>query len=1017
MGPHHHDFPEVSEIRTYLRAAACCALLLAAPTMHVSADMPPQAAQALAGYLPTLISDCDHSDGLFITLHPPGTTYNIFTAAATPHAKVTGKSLWWRVATSAGDAAAIKLPCHFETPPDFIAFWLKNPFGHQLDLALQLTTAAGEAIPLGTHKLGAEINWHQLAFAVPEAHVAWPNVDGISLLLTGLKPYATCELYIDQVEAFRPPPLTVSVQITGVAAHATAGDRITPRITLTPAESRSKWPPVAVVLHQAERAGEAGPQADFVVARAQLLPAPPPPQPGSAVTFTDARLQLPLYLPPGQYQLRLEGDIKAAPEPLWPRLAVTNPLPAPELTIRVKDGMKAILFNQQPVAPVLLEAPVGDAPENPTGRRIVMLDATSDADPYGRSTDVWVAPDRFDYSDLDRRLSDLLLAQPDALVMVRVYVGSPGWWDAENRDQLVKFGDGSTDAPATVPGSRHTYASWASDKWRKDAAAALAGLVQHLEDLPAGRAVIGYLLCSGEWGNWQYPGATRDLFSDYSTPQHEAYRKWLRERYGDLGSLRVAWSAPRNPWPEAVADGMEIVGWHQVRIPTPEQRLDRRLGVLREPTVAQKVADYDLFASAIVAATISELAAVVKQAAPAKLCGANYGHLFDQARYRYALQNGGHLALGAILESQHLDFLAAPAIGMTSDTVDLATFGSAEASLSSYGKLLIYQWPAYVHRDYSDRWIANKLAQALCGGALLTVPPEMAGRELAGAVDSATHIAASANRAPVAEIAVILDPESIAYTVCSNDLTGPLLDEQRRALTLLGAPVDVWLLDDLLNGRIPAYKMYLFLNAFYANAEDRDALHIQLARSQATAIYIYAAGAIDRTIGGRTAKQLTGIAIARLRGKGPLQVALPEATYGTRTALAPRFACTIGPADILAFLAGTHYGGLAQWRSDQGIVVWSAAPNIPAGILRDLALDAGVHLYADAGDAIYACADLVGIRASAAGPRKVYLREPADVYDAFTGKLLQRATDEVTLKMEAGETRLLYIGHSPPDLP
>ncbi len=995
-------------MRTHLRAAAFCALLLAAPVLQVSAEVPQRAAQALAGYIPTLISDCDQSDGLFIALHPHGTTYNVFKMAATAAAKVAGKSIQWRVETSAGEAAAIKLPCHFQTPPEFIAFWLKNPFGHQLDLALQLTTATGASIPVGTQKLGAETNWHQLAFAVPETDTDWANVDGISLLLSGLKPYATCELYIDQVEAYRPPPLTVSVQITGVAAHAAAGDELSPRITLTPAESRRQWPPVAIVLQQA----------DFVVARAELLPPPPSPQAGNPATFADARLQLPLYLPPGQYQLRLEGDIKAAPEPLWPGLAVTNSLPAPAITVRVKGGMKAILINEQPVAPILLEAPVGDAlpPEAPQkliGRHIVMLDATSDADTYGRSADVWVAPDRFDYSDLDDRLGNLLLRQPDALVMLRVYVGSPGWWDAENRDQLVKFGDGSTSAPPTVPGRKHTYASWASERWRKDATAALIRLIQHIEDLPAGRTVVGYLLCSGEWGNWQYPAATRDLFSDYSTPQHEAYRKWLRERYGDLGSLRVAWSAPRNPWPEAVADGMEIVGWHQVSIPTPEQRLDRRLGVLREPTVAQKMADYDLFASAIVSETISELAAVVKQAAPNKLCGANCGHIFDQARYRYALQNGGHLALGAILESQHLDFLAAPAIGMTSDTVELATFGGAEASVSSYDKLLIYQWPSYVHRDYSAAWLANKLAQALCGGTLLTVPSHMVGGEPASSAD----IAASANRTSVAEIAVIVDPESIAYTVCSNDLTRPLLDEQRRALTLLGAPVDVWLLDDLLNGRMPTYKMYVFLNVFYANAEDRDALHIELARSKATSIYVYAAGAIDRTIGGRTAKQLTGIAIARLRDKGPLQVALPEATYGTHTALAPRFACVDSKADIMAFLVGTHHGGLARWHSDQGTVVWSAAPNIPARILLDLALDAGVHLYADAGDAIYACADLVGIRASVPGQRKIYLPEAADVYDCFTGQLLQRNTAEVTLNLEAGQTKLLYTGHSAPDLP
>jgi len=978
--------------------------------VQLAAAAPERSAQAVAGYMARLISDCERVESVFRMQQPDG-SYNVFKLTPTAAAKVVGKSVRWQVAMDSGDSAILELRWRPDAPANFVALWLKNPRGHRISLTVELSLADGTTVELDTQALGHELNWYQLAYAVPTTEIGWPAVDGLLLRLTGLQLNQTYELYIDEVEAYRAPPLALTVENSGADATITAGAPLSLELAVKPAESRASWPELYAEVVQAS----------FVVARTALEFAQAGPEGGRIAISKPARMRLPEYLPSGDYEVRVAGDVQTAAGSPYMRLVVENTRPAPQISVQAESGQGAILCDGQPLGPVLLEAPAADGLQWPDVRQLFVLDATSDYDLYGRSADVWLARDRFDYADLDRRLSDLLLARPDALVMLRVYVGSPPWWDVENPAELVKFGAVSLSfsSPSRVPGRKHSYASWASAKWREDAGRALVRLVEHVESLPAGRAVAGYLLCSGEWGNWQYPGASRELFSDYSASQHDAYRKWLRDTYGSLGALRVAWGQPLEPLttPEAIADGRPILGWHQAEIPTPKQRVRSHLGVLRDPAGEQDLVDYDLFASEVIVETINELAAAVKQSAPGKLCGASYGHIFDQARYRYALQNGGHLAVGLALQSEQLDFLTAPAIGLPGESVDLATFGSCESSVNSHHKMLIYEWPAYVHRDYSEAWVKNKLAQALCAGCATSVSSEILDGELGAQLSYAARIAAAANRQSAAEIAVVVDDVSVAYTVCGNELTGPLLDEQRRAVTLLGAPVDVWLLDDVLSGRAPLYRMYLFLNAFYLTKADREALRAELARGKATAVYVYTAGAIDKNIGGRTAKHLTGITILPLRGEGLLQVVLPEeaGTYGTHSPVRLRFTCD-PTADWMATLQGTHTAGLAQLSTEEGTVVWSAAPNIPSSILRGLALDAGVHMYADPGNAVYACKELVGIRAGKSGRHSVYLPDAADVYDCFSGELLGRSTDQVTLALEKGETALLYVGGSPPEL-
>jgi len=95
-----------------------------------------------------------------------------------------------------------------------------------------------------------------------------------------------------------------------------------------------------------------------------------------------------------------------------------------------------------------------------------------------------------------------------------------------------------------------------------------------------------------------------------------------------------------------------------------------------------------------------------------------------------------------------------------------------------------------------------------------------------------------------------------------------------------------------------------------------------------------------------------------------------------------------------------------QWRS-----VYSAAPNLPASVLRGVARFAGVHLYDDQGDLIYACSHLLGVHTVKGGPRVLRLPAPVEVaYDLFSGTTVAENTAEIALALAPASTRLFYVG-------
>lgn len=949
---------------------------------------------------------CDRFPGLLAT--PAAAllreSFSQFKLALTRDARVSGASLKWQFTANTPDAQAL---IFLSSPPaaDGFALSLKNPALAPLELFARLTDANGETWKSAPVSLAGGKGWRQFLFLLADFKGARPYpaapYQTLEFVVNGLQSRKPYELYLDELQTLTAPPPNLRLSDLQAASAATAGQSLP--VHITAAFTGQGTRPVTLTARLLRGATPAA------LTTVSVIPDVQRPQP------LNLSLPIPRHLAGGAYRLSFTcsgAELAAVPEG---EIAVEAPAAFAAAGLKPPAQGGCLTVDGTPLPLVGGWFTPGQMPLQAPW---VILHCTADFDPTGQSAPVWLGPDKFSYTELEARLAAVLSANPDAYVLPLITLASPPWWDAAHPKELMVFGDGKTVLPASVPGAKRTAASWASPLWRKDASAALTRLVQHLEQSPFAPAIIGYQLASGEDDRWVYPGASQGVFADYSAPQHEAFRKWLQEKYKTVKALREAWSQPANPvtTPEALKEAKPILGFNQVRIPDQATRLRGPSGVLHDPNAAQEVVDYQVFASDLVAETIRLFAGVVRQTATRRvLVGAAYGHMFDLAATRYGLQNGGQLALAPICQAEELDFITSN--GTFGEPGGPPLLTTAFSSVTSHQKA----WVTLARAQQAPAaWVGG-----LSGGGLVALEG-YAPAKLPAALRA---LPPTLDRSSVAEIALIVDDISAAYTSCGPELVKPLLSDQRVSLSLLGAPVDVWTLDDLMEGRAAGYKLYFFVDCFYLDAQWRKQLASLLAQQPCTALWVYAPGAIDLSLGGRTMKDLTGMTLvpwvqhqpADLEApgrvdKGLLQVRVGGEggyVYGSPQSLSPRFICVDDKADIRGMLMGTTLGGLAVKEVGTLKSVWSAAPHLPASLLKLLATEAEVHMYGDDGDGVYLNRSLIAVRAARDGEHVVRLPQLAQVYDLADGRPLGKQATEFRVSLKAGQIGLYYYGPAP----
>lgn len=646
----------------------------------------------------------------------------------------------------------------------------------------------------------------------------------------------------------------------------------------------------------------------------------------------------------------------------------------------------------------------------------------------------------WDFSTLGQRFGRILDANPDALFHLRIHMRMPEWWQQIYPEECEVASIGR-------PGGSTTQ-SFASTVWRQQANDFLRAYVDALRHEGLLDRVIAYQVGAGNTSEWVKGHLSMDVVCpDYSAPMRRHFRQWLRQKYGgDTQALREAWS-----------DGEADFGCAEV--PPAEDQLSTRDFTFRNPQREMHVIDFYRCLAELCGDLVIDFCRTVKEATEGQaLAGAFFGYLMELAwnnsffgagtESEYScIQRSGHLGLRRLLRSEHVDFVVSPysygfrAIGGEGVAMP------PQDSLRAHGKLYVFEEDTRIHIHPSDLYgrvytlddtkavLYRNFAQVLTRGQAVWwhcgVDPS-ADPDLQPVMDRMQRLGTfglALDRTPSAEIAVVLDDESFYYETVRNDLDLPLIFQQRLwGLPRLGAPFDTYLLEDVCEGRVPPYKLYIFLNAFRLDHARREQLKAQTRRGGSVSVWLVAPGYIEDDASLDHMEDLTGFRFGKgMHPWGPLMHILDFAHpitedlpqdlfWGTNANIGPVFylddpeARTLGQ---VVFSEGRCHPGMGAKEMDGWRSVYIAAPNVPAPVLRGLARYAGVHLYSDDGDVLYATPDLLAAHTVAGGVRHFHLPRPVEVvYDLLEDREVATDTDAVEVTLAPASTSLFYTGRA-----
>ena len=231
----------------------------------------------------------------------------------------------------------------------------------------------------------------------------------------------------------------------------------------------------------------------------------------------------------------------------------------------------------------------------------------------------------------------------------------------------------------------------------------------------------------------------------------------------------------------------------------------------------------------------------------------------------------------------------------------------------------------------------------------------------------------------------------------------------------MGAAVDGINIHDLAAFK-DAYRLYVFPVSGYLTSEERRLVR-QIAERGATCVLMGPAGLVDETrastdnmrdllgfdVGvGPVGRQSAATADGKRIGAGRWFDNAMPATWHTFYVNDPSLRAEATYADGRTAMVVVPVG--------KGRIVYSGVALTCPAIYRELAREAGVHVFLDTDDFTYADENFITIHAKTAGRKHIVLKTPAaEVREIFSERVLARQAGALDLEMKTGETAVLYL--------
>ncbi|MCL4216395.1 MAG: beta-galactosidase, partial [Candidatus Hydrogenedentes bacterium] len=454
-------------------------------------------------------------------------------------------------------------------------------------------------------------------------------------------------------------------------------------------------------------------------------------------------------------------------------------------------------------------------------------------------------------------------------------------------------------------------------------------------------------------------------FQDYSNPNLEAFRDWLKKKYKNDRRFQAAW-------------GNDELTFKTAMFPDPVARDAAVWGSFRDPVAHRPAMDMERFQSELVVDTITYFAKVAKKATRNNsLVGVFYGYTMElNNNGPRSLSHSGHLAFGELLDVPEIDMIHAPYSYFERAPGQPGHMHLPLDSAALHNKLAVIEEDSYTHLGQAapaenliapgwnartasmDETLAVNLRNA---GSFLSHRAGMwyfdllsDGRWNAPVIwDTSVllrRVAAEVRSEPLfsPEIAFVVDEAAVQYV---RDNSHPYLIHAlswwRAELNRIGAPVGYYLMSDL--ARLPdSVKVIILPNAFALSDDAREYL-ARFMDSGGSVVWTYAPdimgadGPDPARIG-----ELTGAAVEAVFDNVPTVIVSDvseETMHIDETSWRPRFIVTGGQGVSLGHYQETGEISAIALDFGEGKSIYTATPRLPVGVLRWIVEDAGAHIY------------------------------------------------------------------------
>ena len=635
---------------------------------------------------------------------------------------------------------------------------------------------------------------------------------------------------------------------------------------------------------------------------------------------------------------------------------------------------------------------------------------------------VWKEDGSYDWSEVDGYLRKIAALDPDGLLQCRFYFDAPPWWAVSNPDHMVhvRSRDGQSRPSDIV--------SFASEPFWNEAEKAARGLVHFCDRHPEGWRLVGVLYHGGlcEW----FPSWAPGQYSDYSPVFRDGFRAWLQQRYLTPGKLCAAWKD-------------DAVAFETAELPSPADRTRGDFHDFYDPSKGLQRQDFCTYYSEVVTRLIERLARAFKEESGGRMytrTPAGYQPMFKGFRYHA----GPHADFSSVLDCPWLDGLFMPHDYRCRGHGGHHAFELPLASVLLHGKTYIAEMDDRTHRtdppaygSTDDAWQTAQCLKRGVGAALCQaagVEFKDWGRswyedsETMAVIRRLNELAQESvryDRTLTAQIAVIVNPRSTCHVRDDSPIYWALNHHQMHlCYPRIGAPFDRIMVDDLAKAR--QYKFYIIQDAFHLTSGQRALIREQVCGRSHTVLWIYAPGIVSED--GISVEAMSELVGMRLRehtssesySYRPYLRLLDAAHLYTLGVAAgtPLFSAEdlsvifrVDDPDATTLGLGGYYFDvlrpafavkqMGDWTS-----VYCSVPVLPPAVLRNIARQAGVHIYSDMDDFVAANNWLLTVSAAIAGPRTLRIPRKATIVDAMSNEVVARATDIVDVDMKFGQTAM-----------